>query len=266
MKTSCPHAKLTLLALLALAAFAPLGAAQAAGTTSVSVGLDFASGEYGTTETTDTYTAPVTVKYANGPWLLRASVPFVHAEGTFSRDLGFEDPSEDTPTGVVQGKRSESGLGDLTVAAHYTLIDNPDGFSLDLGGKAKIATADKDKTLITSGENDYSVQADVFRSLPEVALFATLGYTVKGEPAGVDFKNPFYASVGLSVPVASGHSVGAAWDYRQKVITAGDPISELTAFYSRRFDPHNRMQLYVVYGLSDGSPDFGGGVMLTHSY
>lgn len=245
-----------LFTLLALAALAPLGAAQAAGSTSVSVGLDLASGDYGTNETTDTYTAPVAVKHENGPWTLRANLPLVHVEGSFSRDQG---------TGAG-GNRSETGIGDLTVAAHYTLIDNPDGYSLDLGGKAKIATADADKTLITSGENDYSVQVDVFRSLPEMAVFATLGYTAKGEPAGLDYRNPFYGAVGLSLPLATGRSVGAAWDYRQKVIRGGDPVSEVSAFYSQRFDPHNKMQLYVVRGLADGSPEFGGGVVLTHTY
>jgi hypothetical protein len=262
MKNRCPP---SLLALTLIAAVAPLGVAQAAGTTSISVGLDFASGDYGTAETTTTLTAPVSVKHVNGPWTLRASLPYVRAEGTFSRDLGIDDRGTDA-TGVVQGKRTETGLGDLTIAAHYTLLDNPEGTSFELGGKAKLATADKDKTLITSGENDYSVQLDVFRSLPELALFATLGYTIKGEPAGVDFKDPFYASVGLSVPVATGQSVGAAWDYRQKVVSSGNPVNELSAFYSRRFDPNNRMQLYVIYGLSDGSPDYGGGVVLTHSY
>lgn len=259
MNKNRPSVLFTLFTLLTVAALAPLGVARAAGTTSVSVGLDFASGDYGTAETTDTYTAPVAVKHENGPWTLRASLPLVHVEGSFSRDRGINNSG-------AGGNRSETGIGDLTVAAHYTLINNPDGYSLDLGGKAKIATADKDKTLITSGDNDYSVQADVFRSLPEIAVFATLGYTVKGEPAGIDYTNPFYSSVGLSLPLATGKSVGAAWDYRQKVISGGDPVSEISAFYSQRFDPRNKMQLYVVHGLSDGSPEFGGGVVLTHSY
>jgi hypothetical protein len=245
--------------LLALATLTPIGAAHAAGTTSVSVGLDFATGDYGTAETTDTYTAPVSVKHEDGLWTLRASLPLVHVEGSFSRDQGTRNPG-------AGGNRSETGIGDLTVAAHYTLINNPDGYSLDLGGKAKIATADDDKTLITSGENDYSVQVDVFRSLPNVAVFATLGYTVKGEPAGIDYKNPFYVSLGASLPLATGKSVGAAWDYRQKVISGGNPVSELSAFYSQRLDPRNKMQLYVVHGIADGSPEFGGGVVLTHTY
>lgn len=255
-------------ALLAIAALAPLTHANAAGTTSVSVGVDYASGDYGTTVTTDTISLPVSVKHENGPWTLRASVPFVRVEGNFSRDQGGEvrgngTVEDSTPPATA---RSETGLGDLVVAAHYTLINNPDGYSFDLGGKIKLATADEDKTLITSGENDYSVQADFYRSLPNVALFATLGYTIKGEPAGVSYKDPFYGSLGFSVPLGAGKSLGAAWDYRQKVFTAGDPINELSGFFSLKFDPQNKMQVYVVYGLSDGSPDVGGGVVFTHSY
>lgn len=258
-------------ALIAMAFLAPLTAAHAAGTTSVSVGADYASGDYGTAETTDTYSLPVSVKYETGPWTLRASIPYVRVEGTFSRDQGALIDDNGNPVGdddvlATSTKRSESGIGDLVVAAHYTLINNPDGYSFDIGGKAKLATADKDKTLITSGENDYSVQLDFYRASTSVALFATLGYTVKGEPTGVSYKDPVYGSLGLSVPLAAGKSVGAAWDYRQKVFTNGDPINELSGFFSMKFDPHNKMQLYVVYGLSDGSPDYGGGVVLTHTY
>lgn len=262
--------KTTLLTLAALTALAPLGQATAAGTTSISVGLDYASGDYGTSETTRTLTAPLSLKHENGPWIFRASLPLVSAEGTFSRDQGvvFDDngqPDDNTP-GVAASKRSETGLGDLTIGAYYNLINNPSGYSLDLGGKIKLATADEDKTLITSGENDYSVQVDVFRALPQVALFATLGYTLKGDPAGINYKNPFYSSLGFSVPLATGRSIGAAWDYRQKVVSGGDPISELSAFYSMKFDPNNKLQVYVVRGISDGSPEFGGGVVLTHTY
>lgn len=256
-------------ALIAMVCLAPF-AVHAAGTTSVSVGVDVASGDYGTPETTDTYSLPVSIKHETGPWTLRASIPFVHVEGNFSRDQGaaVDDRGNlvDDDLPVASSGRSQSGIGDLVVAAHYTLINNPDGYSFDVGGKAKLATADKDKTLITSGENDYSVQVDFYRSLPSVALFATLGYTIKGEPAGVSYKDPVYGSLGFSVPLGTGKSLGAAWDYRQKVLTNGDPINELSGFFGMKFDPHNKMQVYVVYGLSDGSPDYGGGVVLTHTY
>ena len=269
MKKSLTPALITSLVLSALA---PLGDARAAdSTTSISLGFDYASGDYGTDETTRTYTVPLSIKHEAGPWTLRASLPFVRAEGIFSRDQGaiLDDsgqPADNPAVGPASTKRTESGLGDLTVGAYYNLINNPGGYSLDVGGKAKIATADKEKTLITSGENDYSAQIDVFRSLPNVSLFATLGYTIKGDPVGVNYKNPFYSALGLSVPLAAGRSLGAAWDYRQKVVSGGDPINELSAFYSMKFNPNNKLQVYVVHGISDGSPDIGGGLVLTHTY
>lgn len=241
-------------AITALAVLAPLG--QVSAGTSISVGGDYASGDYSTNTTTNTFSVPLSVKHETGPWTLRASVPYVRTEGTFNRGEGL----------VSAAKRSESGLGDLTIGATYNLIDNPKGFSFDIGAKAKIATADKNKTLITSGENDFSFQVDSFYSLSRMALFATLGYSIKGEPAGVNFKNPFYSTLGVSFPLRTGHSIGAAWDYRQKLTSAGNPVSELTAFYSMKINPTQKIQFYALTGLSDGSPDIGGGVVLTHAF
>jgi len=241
-------------------------AAFADSKTSVSAGIDYARGDYGTPETTTTMTLPLSVKHQTGLWTMRASLPFVKTEGTFNRDLGVDDSGNRDRNGQVRGKRSETGLGDLTLGVAYTLIERPNGFALDLGGKAKIATANKDKTLITSGENDYSVQVDAFQPLGGLAVFATLGYTLKGDPAGASYSNPFYSTVGLSLPLAAGNQIGAAWDYREKISANGDPVSELSVFYSLKLDPANKMQAYLIHGISDGSPDFGGGIVYSHSY
>lgn len=258
------HRPTQLAALTALALLAPVQQASAAGKTSVSIGVDVARGDYGSPETTSTYSLPVSIKHESGPWTLRASVPLVHAEGTFNRELG--DDSGGGGGGSTAARRTESGLGDLSLAAYYTVLNNPSGYSVDLGAKAKLATADKAKTLIATGADDFSWQVDVFRALPSVALFATLGYTFKGEPSGVSYTNPFYSSLGFSLPLSSGRSIGASWDYRQKLSSSGDPINELSAFYSAKLDPKNKMQFYLVHGLSNGSPDIGGGVVFTHSY
>ena len=250
------HNKALLLASIftALAVLAPFG--QVSAGSSISVGVDYARGDYGTNTTTNTFSVPLSLKHETGPWTLRASVPYVQTEGTFNRGEGTASAT----------KRGESGLGDLTIGATYKLIDNPDGFSFDIGAKTKIVTADKEKTLITSGENDYSFQVDAFRSLTKMALFATLGYSIKGEPAGVRLKNPFYSTLGVSFPLRAGHAIGAAWDYRQKLTNRSNPVSDLTAFYSMKINPTQKMQFYALTGLSTGSPDIGGGVVLTHAF
>jgi hypothetical protein len=230
----------------------PFSLANAA--TSMSLGVDYASGDYGGADTNGTLSVPISLKHTAGAWTLRASLPYVRTE------INRDDPRNPAV------KRTESGIGDLTVGASYALIDNPDGYSFDIGGKTKLATSDKAKTLITTGENDYSLMVDVFRSFTNMAVFGTLGYSVKGEPAGVRYKSPFFSSLGVSMPLKSGHTLGAAWDYRQALTNTGDPISELTAFYSMKISPTNKMQFYGVVGLSDGSPDLGGGIVLTHTY
>ena len=241
-------------AIVILAMLNPFG--QAIADTFISLGADYASGDYGTGTSTQTLSVPLSLKHETGPWILRANVPYVHAEGTFSREQGS----------VSARKYSESGLGNLTLAATYNLINTPTGFSFDIGAKTKIATADQAKTLITSGKNDYSFQVDAFRSLTNVAFFATLGYSIIGEPAGVNFKNPFYSTLGFSVPLQTGHTIGAAWDYRQKFTTRDNAVSEFTAFYSIKINPSHKIQFYAVTGLSNGSPDFGGGSVLTHIF
>jgi len=265
MRSFCPNLPKRVVAAACLSLFTATSA-FADGKTSVSVGFDYVQGDYGTPETTKTMTIPLSVKHETGLWTMKASLPFVKAEGTFNRDLGFDDSGNLDDNGQPLGKRSESGFSDLTLALAYTLVERPNGFALDLGGKAKIATGNKDKTLITSGENDYSVQVDAFQPLGGLAVFATLGYTIKGEPAGASYSNPFFGTVGFSVPLAAGNQIGAAWDYREKISANGDPVSELSLFYSLKLDPQNKMQAYLIHGISDGSPDIGGGIVYSHSY
>lgn len=226
-----------------------------AGTTSLSLGADYTSGDYGSGEATRTWTVPVSLKHESGPWIFRASVPYVRVEGGFSRDS----------QGQAVEREVQSGIGDTVLAAFYNVLDSR-RLAVDIGAKAKLATADSAKDLITTGENDYSLQVDLFRTMASTSLFASLGYTVKGDSAAVRYRNPLYGALGMTVPLARRQSLGLAWDYREKSIDGGAEISELTLFFSRKLDANDRLQLYAVHGLADGSPDFGGGAVLTRSF
>jgi hypothetical protein len=93
-------------------------------------------------------------------------------------------------------------------------------------------------------------------------LFVTLGYKIYGDPAGLDFRNVGFSGVGFSHRVSQPVSAGLSWDYRPKITSTGNPINELTAFISYTFTPVTKLQVYALSGLSDGSPDWGGGVTL----
>lgn len=239
--------------------------------TTVSIGLDYAEGDYGTPEKTATISMPVAIKHENGRWTFRASIPYVWTEGTFSREAGVpldvSGRQDATQVQVTTTKQEQSGVGDLTLGVFYNVLETRSGLLVDTGVKAKLATADKANTLITSGESDYSVQVDVLQSLSRsFSVFGTLGWTKKGDSATINYQDPLYGSLGGSLSFGEAGTLGAAWDFREKTTAAGDPVSEVTAFYTFRLPGNRRLQVYVVEGLSDGSPDSGIGAVLSQRF
>ena len=45
-----------------------------------------------------------------------------------------------------------------------------------------------------------------------------------------------------------------------------DDRSELTGFYTLKMDDATKWQFYATKGLSDGSPDWGGGITVSHAF
>lgn len=243
-----------LLAALPLAALA----AEDSGS-SLSVGIERTTGDYGQgADTTITY-VPVTAKLGGRPWQFGLTVPWIRVEGpgNVTRDTGrFRGGG---------GTRTESGLGDVIAFATRALGMTADGTAFDLTGKFKFGTASAGKGLGT-GENDFHAQLDAYRSTGEFTPFATLGYKILGDPAGIDLDNVFYASIGAARRLDEARSAGLMWTGQQKAAAGGAAQSEVTAFYSRRFGGVWKAQFYGLVGLADGSPDFGAGAFLIRAY
>ncbi len=256
------------------------GAAHAAdhnnGGFSLGVGVDYSSGKYGTNTTTDITSVPVTAKYTSGSWTYKASLPWLRISGDpnvfpglgevpninpkgrgHQKGGGVGAPGTAAPTGTA------SGIGDLRLAATYT-VDTGSPLGVDLTGNVKIATADADKGLGT-GANDYGLAVDLYRDFSGTTVFGGVGYTQLGNTRYVDVKGVANANVGASWKIGGG-SLGAMYDYRQAASSIGDPRSEVTGFYSFGATPASKMQVYASAGLSNGSPDWGGGVSYTHGF
>ena len=164
------------------------------------------------------------------------------------------------------GRRTESGLGDIVASAFYNVLsERAAPIGLDLGAKLKLGTADENRGLGT-GKNDFSVQADAFKPIGALTPFGTLGYRWYGDPAGADFKNVFYYSLGASYRMSQPTTVGFAYDYRPRITDNGSHVSEATVFVSQRLTPDWKLQVYGVKGFSDGSPDWGLGGVLAYSF
>ena len=226
--------------------------------TTASVGLDYSEGKYGEAETSSTWSMPVSIKHETGPLTLKLSVPYVRSSGVAAAGGDRR---------VATTSQTQSCMGDLTSSAFYNVYNNVNAkFGVDLGVKIKLATADNSKTLLTTGENDYSLQADLFRSFGDTTLFGSLGWSKKGDTSTTDFRNPWYGSIGFSNKLSDANSWGASYDYRQKVTSIGDPVSELSLFMVHKYSKATKVQGYVVTGFSDASPDLGVGATFSYSF
>ena len=252
---------------------ATLAALPAIAGLSAGTGFDYTSGDYGTDTTTTILTIPFIVKYDEGPLVLKATLPYVRAEGKTSGAFEFDTRRSGTEVEVRQLPATsvrQSGIGDLTGSAFLNVWNSQSGHGLDLGLKAKIATASRNDFLITSGENDYSIQADYFmplRGMANSSLFFSFGHTLKGDPPGLDYRDPNYFSIGFSQRVSETGNWGVAYDFREKLLAGNDPVSEGSIFYSYKYSKDWKVQTYGVIGIaSDASPDFGLGATITHAY
>src|SRR5262245_25206745 len=249
-----------------LAAF--VGSLLVAGTataqTSVGVGVEYTTGKYGATQSTDQLYVPFVVKHETGLWIFKATVPYLRVSGP-GNVIGA-GPDRIVSPGVDDARRTESGLGDVVASAFYNVLDErKGGLGIDLGFKIKLPTADEQKGLGT-GETDYAFQADFFKPFGATTLFGSVGYRIYGDPPGATLRDVPYGSIGVSYRLAGDSSVGAAYDYRPHIVNGGSEISELTAFWSKRMSPEWKFQLYGVVGFSDASPDAGAGVLLERRF
>jgi hypothetical protein len=263
---------------LFLAGVLAIGGAQAADAVTFGVGVDYSSGDYGTGTTTEILSVPFSARYAVGNWTYKASLPWLRVSGDpnvlpgvglvvntnpHGRGRGQGGTTVPDPTEPESG--TASGIGDLNLSATYS-FDTGGPFGIDLTGKAKIATADEDKGLGT-GANDYGLAVDVYRAFGATTVFGGVGYTMLGDSDYVEVDGIANASLGVSHKLgATGNSVGVAYDWRQAASSSFDDRSELTGFYSFGGQSPNRFQVYATAGLSDGSPDWGGGIGYTRRF
>lgn len=242
----------------------PVGIEGVPGLT-LGTGFDYTSGKYGSSETTDILYIPFYARYEAGRATFRLTVPYIRITGP-GNVVGSGADRVVLP-GPPGPRRTESGLGDIVASGFYTVLSERSSvIGLDLGAKVKLGTADEAKGLGT-GENDYSLQADLFKPLGGgYTLFGSLGHRWYGNPPGIDFKNVFYLSLGAAYRFSAERSAGVAYDYRPEIIAGGGEISELTVYVSQRLSREWKLQPYAVLGFGRASPDYGVGLQIAYSY
>ncbi|MBB5517792.1 transporter [Amphiplicatus metriothermophilus] len=233
---------------------------------SLATGFEYTTGDYGADVDTDILYVPVTAIFETARFQLKATVPYLRIEGPGAVIGGPEGGGVIIGPGGP-GVTTQSGLGDVIVSATYNLYPRSGGALpyVELTAKAKLPTADEDRGLGT-GKTDVTVQADIFRSFGPLTPFAMVGYRFRGDPEGFDLENSFLASGGAVLKMSDRFSVGGVFDYREAATVFSEDSREISPFIAFKPAENVTVNAYGVFGLSDGSPDTGGGLQIRKAF
>lgn len=223
------------------------------------VGLEYESGDYGTSDTTDLWTIPFGIQYQKGALTAGISSSYLDAESTGSIIISDKHMSKITGASL----RSASGLGDIDIFATYRFAKK-EGSDMRYHAtvRYKLGTADEDKGLGT-GENDYALEGGLLTGYEKMFVMAILGYQVNGDSATVNYDDVWYLDLGVFYPMTKERGVGALLELSQSATPGFDSPAQLSLFLNQELDKQRDLHVYLKLGLSDGSPDSGVGANIT---
>jgi hypothetical protein len=256
-----------------------------------SVGTDYSTGKYGTSSSTDVWYVPFAASYNTGAFTYKLTVPWIQVTGNGSVVPSGSGGSVSDGSGPVDcrkngtgsctnvsggggggggstttGRTTESGLGDVVAAATYNAFDGGDqGFVVDFTGRIKFGTA-SDSRGLGSGETDYSIQTNIDKNFGPMYASFGLGYKVLGEPSGVNYKNLVYGSLGGGYKLNKDAELGVSYDLATSSVSGGAKPQEVSLYGSYYINNNYKLDAVVYGGLTDASPDVGGGLTLKYFF
>lgn len=243
----------------------------------MTVSADYALGKYGGNTSTSIFYVPIIAEYKTSVYSLKFTVPYLRIIGPGNVVSGINpivlenesDGSRRRSNGGFQddnvGSGARDGLGDIIAAGSYTILDDPKyDFLARVTGKIKIGTADRRSGLGT-GENDYLIQLDLSKSINRFTVFGSAGYRFLGDPPGINFNNGFIGTIGGNYRFSL-DTGGLIFNFAKPSSNSSSAVRELTAFISFYITPISKLQVYVLRGFSNGSPDYGSGVSYSYIF
>ena len=227
------------------------------------VGVDFSSGKYGTTSTTESLSVPVFAQYSAIKWKLILTVPYLQVTGDGSVIVSGRQTSRKTSATSTK-RQTISGLGDIVAAASRNLISAQDStLGIDLSARIKFGTA---STTMGSGLNDYAVQTSVYTYVGKFSPGFQVGYEALGDTADQPLNNVAYGAVNGDYQINDNSSAGVEYRYGQRATDTGFEQREASIYANYRFTPDRTISAYLMQGYSDGSPDSGLGLSLSATF
>lgn len=247
---------------LGVSAAAAQDAAAPASDTSVSLstGLDYSSGHYGSVRATDILVALSDVTVKTGDFQFTAALPYVTITGPAFLVVG----AGGVPVVVNSGRTADKerkGWGDLNLSTTYSVPSGLTGeYQVDLTGRIKVPTGDEGQGL-TSGETDFGFSVDVSRQIGLWAPFVSFGYRVPGAPTAYSLVSAPSFSVGTSYQISDHLLAIASYDFDGTISSTLADSQQLFSSLSWVASESLTFTAYGEYGLSSGAPKGGGGLL-----
>ncbi|MEZ4278886.1 MAG: hypothetical protein R3F21_04605 [Myxococcota bacterium] len=234
---------------------------------SVGTGLEFVRGDYGDVDAdgdklyTNSASVPVFARIEWEPITFRIRVPFLLVDGSdqiFGGNEGTEPGADGT-----SGRRTDYGLGDVTTSLTWTYYPPPTlpaVPTVDLGVRVKIPTA---MNGLGTDTTDVTPQLELSKAIGRFSAFTGAGYRFR---TGDEFDDTWQAFVGASVRIFERVSLGVGYDFRQSSTSFSDDAHEISTYLTIRSGTHWRITPEAIFGLSDGSPDYGGALTLSYQF
>lgn len=241
----------------------------------IGIGFNFATGDYGTSQTTDSVSVPVTIDYYPSkrlsfeltiPYLYQSNSTTVFAGGMrFSTQRGRRGGMQGTSS-TLNVDQSQSGLGDISLTMGYVIQQETKTLpALRPLLYLKFPTADADKGLGT-GEFDLGIGLGAVKWFGRWYTFAEGRYVFQGSNADLGLKN--YATL----EVEGGRPVTDSFLPTVSLWWSSSPSDTspnlLEARLNGKYWVSDRISLkgYLGTGLSDASPDFDMGAAVYYSF
>jgi hypothetical protein len=266
---------------------------------SVGLGVEFATGDYGTGVTTDSVAVPLSIDiYPTTRLELKLAVPFLYqsnsntvaAGGVRFRRNGYGGYGGYGYGSLISGNgmngngpggsaanllytlsaydesRSESGLGNISLKSGYIVLEEGEYLpQLKPILYVEFPTADKDKGLGT-GEFVTGLGLAVDKWLGNWQAYLEGIYNFQGSSDLYALKDFFSYEAGVGYQVTDRMMSNLSLLGSTKPADGASDLLETRVKLAYRLTARSRFEGYLAAGLTTGSPDFGAGVSAFYSF
>ncbi|WP_345985602.1 hypothetical protein WCX49_00355 [Sulfurimonas sp. HSL-1656] len=206
------------------------------------IGMSYATGKYGGTESVDSLSTDAMAALYIGDFYVTGIVSYYH--------YGTADPT------VADSE--DGGLSDTFLGAGYAFGITENLF-VTPGVHLKLATAE---TGTGTGENDWGGSVVGLYRFAALDVFAQYGYTVTGDSSTTEYPDIAFGSAGVTFYPTPTSSLSFSYDYSESYIPESPDLSSVSVLGI--FPLYDTLSLKVNYslGLSDSASDHAAGIMI----